>query len=283
MASLLLVTSALASCAVAHDVTDRPPAGVPTPAETQAFGGPQGDDFLAVRTEDLELHVAASDWSLETDEDFPAERATVTGNDLYVFVPQAGWTLSATSYTGTSPYACGGRTVTPEQTSLGGGWWRVSAVGPAGDHVLHLWASSGPGLPLGGVVGDTEIVTSWHTTASTPWPQGGGVDVAIVPGEGGDLMLWISGLSQDPVEVSAVVTLTGESGEVITVHPTADPPNCGNEGSIDLRGTLTAAEGDAIEGDELDYVVELTIDGKLYRSTGTGDPLAELTFTPALP
>lgn len=71
-----------------------------------------------------------------------------------MFARQSGWSLWAEQRGEDS--GCGPETFEPVVTDLGGGWHRVTPVGPAGEYDLWLNAASGPGLPLGGTVGATQ-------------------------------------------------------------------------------------------------------------------------------
>ncbi|BDV31047.1 hypothetical protein [Microbacterium terricola] len=280
----LTLVAALAGCASPFALSDPAPSGVPTPAVTESFGSPTGDDALVVRYDDTELHIASMDAAsnLETiPDDLPSLRA----EDVYVFVPQAGWTLSAAQFTG-EPYECDEWSLTPEQTDLGGGWWAVRPVGQAGDYTLQLSAASGPGLPLGGEVGAVGAYIALQTTTDRPLPPPvATLDVLASDDEPGSVSVSLIGLSVSPAEVTSTVTLTGPDGDRVTVAPASPADTCNAAGDELLTAELSVADAETLGDVPYDYDIELTLDGQTYRATGS---LAEgmgdaLEFAPPLP
>lgn len=145
LAILLVPAAILSGCATPHQLSATPPSGVPTPTATATQGGPDAD-ALVVRDATTELHLESITIDMNTSNG-PIPTETLTGDALYVFVRQAGWTLDASQYVGPGDYACSSWHTTPTVDDLGGGWWRVQPGGPAGDYAVHLTAGSGPGLP----------------------------------------------------------------------------------------------------------------------------------------
>lgn len=271
----------LSGCAGALSPTAAP-SGVPAATRTETAFDPDATTYILVRAGDDEVRLGSSGWALPSDEAFPTDRPTLTGNELYIFTPQQGWTVTATAYTGTSAFDCGtGRSFTPPAEDLGDGWTRVDAAGPAGDYVLDIVAGSGPGLPAGGTEGATDTQITWTTTESTAWPNGGAsFDVSDNDGGTATVGVSITGLAETPTDASATATVTGSTGSR-PVDLVRDDGACPEAGTLSFTGTLAASALTAVGAAPYSAEVSLTLDGKIY--TGTSDNGINLTFTPALP
>ena len=235
LSAVILITAVvlLAGCARPNSLSDPPPTGVPTPSDTESFGTPSGDNDLVIRYDDAELHVASMDAAVNL-ESIPGDVPSVVADDLYVFVRPAGWTLSAMQFTG-EPFECGERSLEPEQAEIGGGWWAVSPVGPAGTYTLQLSAGSGPGLPAGGEVGATGAYLTLETTTDRPLPQPAAtLDVVAIEDEPGTVSLNIIGLADSPETASATVVLTGSGGQPVTSTPAEHEGDCAMAGDVSL-------------------------------------------------
>jgi len=280
---VLAAVLALAGCAVPHSLADTPPSGVPTPLETRSFGD-MGEHFLVVRSGNEELRLASLERPID-DPGLPTDHPDVRGDDLFVFVRPAGWPLWAEQFTG-APYECGERTYEPEVAELGGGWWRVSPIGPAATYTLHLSAGSGPGLPPGGETGSMEALLTVETTKNRPTPAPfASLDLMVVPGEESTVTLDISHLAASPSEATATATVTGD-GAPVTVQLQSGEFACPPGGSAFLVARMDAAAAAALGDGPLQYDITLDLDGTSRHATGTiddGNTPVELRFTPALP
>ena len=282
---LIVAIALLAGCARPNSLSTPPPTGVPTPSTTESFGAPSADDDLVIRHGDTELHVASMDAAVNLDP-IPDDVPSVVADDLYVFVSPAGWTLSAMQFTG-EPYECGERALEPEQDDIGGGWWAIRPVGPAGTYSLRLSAGSGPGLPLGGDIGATGAYLTLETTTDRPLPQpAAALDVAAIENEPGSVSLALIGLSDSPESVSATVVLTGSDGRSVTATPERRDGDCTMAGDVSLHAELTVDEVSTLGDAPYGYDIDLMLDDTAYQASGTTQEdggLGTPSFTPALP
>ncbi len=286
LAPVTAVTAAvllLTGCAVPHSLTDPAPSGVPTSTVTETIGQPSGNYFV-VRAGDTELHLEPLTVGVE-DPRFPTTYPAVRGDDLFVFVRPAGWPLFAQQYTG-APLACDERTYALVTDDLGGGWWRVSPIGPAGSYTVTLDAGSGPGLPLGGETGGMASVLTVETSIDRPFPgPHASLDFPLIDGVGSDIVLFVTGLSDTPTEASASLTVTGEGAPWQTDLPVWESA-CPDAGEVSFLARVDAGTVAALGTGPLQYDVTLELDGVTHRAraerTDDNSPVA-LSFAPALP
>ena len=226
-----VATLLLGGCAGPHSLSDPPPDEVPTPSRTESFGD-ASEERLVLRAGDAELWLAPLTVSLNDPiraDDYPA----VTADDLFVFVRPIGWPLYAEQFTGT-PYECGERSWAPDVVELGGGWWRISPVGPAARYMVSLSAGSGPGTPPWGQTGGVEALINVDTTVDRPAPSPwASVEFQIMEGEESTLILDVSNLTATPAAASATVTVTGE-GAPLRLDLLPDEGACPSGGSVTL-------------------------------------------------
>ncbi len=282
-APIALTVLLLAGCATSHALSDPPPDGVPAPSRTEAFGDADSER-LVVRAGDAELWLAPLTVSLNDPiraDDYPA----VGADDLYVFVRPIGWPLYAQQFTGT-PYECGEREYPPEVEELGGGWWRVSPVGPATRYMLSLSAGSGPGTPpwgeMGGAAALLNVETSVDRPAPAPWAF---VEFQVLDSEESTLVFDLSHLTATPGEVSASITMTG-AGAPLHLDLTRYVLPCPSGGSVTFLDRVSPDVVSALGEGEWRYEVTLVMDGTTYRASAmSGDRISPvaLEFSPALP
>lgn len=284
-AFFIALVALLAGCASPNSLSDPAPSGIPTPSTTESFGTPSGDNDLVIRYNDTELHIASMDAAVNLDPITDALPSIVADN-LYVFVRPAGWTLSAMQFTG-EPYECDERSLEPVQDDIGGGWWTIRPVGPAGTYTLQLSAGSGPGLPLGGEVGAAGAYVTLQTMTDRPLPPPAAtIDVVAIENEPASVSLTITGLSDSPDSVSASVVLTGSGEQPVTSTPTPQDGDCAMTGDVSLYSELTDDEISSLGEAPYRYDIDLVLDGATYTATGTtpeDGALGTLSFTPALP
>jgi hypothetical protein len=84
----------------------------------------------------------------------PTPPAVAASTELRVWVPVPQFTKLIVRMIAVD----GGHADAAVATSLGYGWWRIEPGGPAGDHLVELFAS-------GAGVGDMSVAFLWHTTA----------------------------------------------------------------------------------------------------------------------
>lgn len=281
LAALALLALTVSGCAVPHSLDASAPAGVPSPTATQQIGSP-GKDDLVVRYGGTELRLE----SLPDDAYYtaaPDGSPFVAADELYVFVRPAGWWFSAEQRG--EDVGCGPHAYEPVVTDLGGGWHKVTRVGPAGDYDLWLSGASGPGLPIGGTVGASHSFLKWQTQTSTELEKIAALDVTRGIDGDGSVSLWLYELGATPESVEATVTLRGPSGETITVRPTTPDWACDQPGDLTLAAPLTGDQETAIGEEGIDYTVDLVLDGVTYTASGEArtSQSNDLAFTPALP
>ncbi len=281
LAALVLVALPLSGCAVPHSFEAAAPEGVPSPTATQQVGSPREDD-LVVRYGDTELRLE----TLPEDAFFegaPDGSPVVASDEVYVFVRQAGWWFTAEQRGDDA--GCGPHRYEPVVTDLGGGWHKVSRVGPAGDYDLWLSGASGPGLPLGGKVGVAQGFVKWQTQTSTELESIAALDVTHGIDGDGSASISVFNLGSVPDAVEATVTLRGASGKTITVHPATPDWACDQPGDLTLASTLTGDEENDLGEEGIAYTVELVLDGVTHMASGQArtSQSNDLSFTPALP
>ncbi|GAA5034179.1 hypothetical protein ACFQRL_14970 [Microbacterium fluvii] len=272
---------------------DPAPAPVPTPAATEISGDvSSAPESFVVRTADTEVRLAPSEWSVDDDSGTDEVEPPGLGSpdEIFVFVPIAGWYLSATQYGGEVAHDCLGPTVEPEIEDLGSGWTAIRPTGPAGDYAIELSASSGPGTgpfsPLGTMTATVQLTTTEDAEQlpeATAWMSlVSETDTGL---EAGDLSIELRSLYPMPAEVSAAVTITAAGGAVATFEP--EPTG----GCLDLSFFLVVPFTETAAVAELGdlpyaYDVELVIDGETYTGTAQysgGDPLVQFEFDRPLP
>lgn len=273
----------LSGCAAPHSLDATPPEGVPTPTATETYGVATDENVLVVRTGSDELRLATMS-EAEMFEDPPAGIPTIAGDEVFVFVRAAGWPLFVEQLADV-PGGCGPRAYEPSLSELGGGWWKVAPVGPAGEYTMRLSAASGPGLPPGGEVGMVAAYVGWKTTTGTVVPATANLDVSIFPGEPGRIIVTVAGMSTSPEIVTGAVRVTDDAGVSSTVTlATPDDDNCIQPGDLFLVGEMAAGEQDALEDHSFTFDVTLNLDGTIHRATGVTETNGSaLEFSPALP
>lgn len=272
----------LTGCAAPHSVDATPPDGVPTPDATAAFDVGEDENFLVVRAGTEEIRLGDSEVAYMF-EPAPADIPAIASDEVYVFVRPAGWTLDVAQLEDVSG-GCGYRTLEPETTDLGGGWWKTTPVGAPGEYTMRISAGSGPGLPFGGEVGATSAYVRWTTSTGTAIPATAGLDVSIFPGEPGRISVTAERMSITPASIAATATVTDDEGVSSTVTLATPDDICVQPGDLFLEGDMAAGERDAIDDHSYAYDVTLTLDGVTYRATGnTATNHSALEFTPALP
>lgn len=267
------LATALGGCAVPHSLDSTPPSGVPTPSATDTVGE-YGQDDLVVRDGTTELRLAALALDESGDTAGIAPQASVSGDALYVFIRPAGWTLQADQFSGTSQYDCASWHTETTVDDLGGGWWRVEPGGPAGEYQVVLTGSSGPGLPLGGTVGESSALLDWTTSTSndSPTPTG---QAAFGGDSGRNLTIAFNGAPLGWTSAASTVTVTGASGVALDLEPALDPPNCVGSDSVFFSRDLTADQFSSLGGAPYRFEVGVTVDGTRYRASGRSDDEGE--------
>lgn len=265
-AALALVT--LTACATPHSLDGAKASGVPTPTATSTAGSP-GEDALVVRDASSELHLESTPEDLN-DEDFASEpQATVSGDALYVFVRQPGWSLSADQFTGAGGvYSCSSWHAETRIDELGDGWWVVRPGEAAGTYKVYLSAASGPGLPLGGKQGESNALLEWETTADGPTrAEGGTVMVGGDADETPRLFVDVWNPPQGWTTASGTVTITGSSGDPVTVDLPYERPDCVGGSTVMFNVPLTDDVRRTLGAAPYAYDLTVTIDGVERHAT----------------
>lgn len=286
---LASISIALTACA------GEPPAAVPEPSETISSGARHGTEVqqpapFLVRYGQTELRLEAVTYCYRSgcvdgvDENPPSVGSP---EELFVFVPVPEFReLTVSQVAGGDP--CVGRSVAPEVTSLGGGWWSVKPLGPADDYKVDLFAS-GQGS------GDMVASLRWDTPVDRPLPPPTAQLTMIVDHDGVPdsygLELAIGNLAETPSVYSATITATAANGRSHTFEASASG-DCQGEGSLWFDEPDAEAKRAADLGDfPFDLRVELVLDGATYVGTATypddvideQDISVPLRFTPQLP
>lgn len=205
--------------------------------------------------------------------------------ELFVFVPV--FPELTVEQIGGDDY-CAGRSVAPEVTSLGEGWWVVRPRGPAGDYRVSIFAHGGGG--------DMVADVRWTTPSNQPLPEPVARLALIADHDGRPdsygLELQVTNLPQSPTEYAATITVTAGNGESMTFEATQSSEVCMGEGSIYFDGPDDKAKQAAALGDfPFTTTVELTLDGVRHVATATypddeiegNEPSVALAFEPPLP
>ena len=292
-AALLLV---LAGCVTGEPTTNSgaaPPSPVPpSPTVTITHGErhttiEQPPPFR-VRYGDTELHLNPVTYCYRSgcvdghDENPPDVGSP---DDVFVYVPN--FPEFSVEQIGDGDY-CAGRRVAAEAKPLGYGWWSVRPRGPAGEYVVHLFASGGGG--------DMAASLRWTTPADQPLP-GPSARLALIADHDGrpdsyGLELVVIDLPATPSQASATITVTAGNGRSMTFEATESPEACVGEGGLFFDEPDAEAKRAAQLGDfPFTTTVELTLDGVTYVATATypddeipgAEPYVALEFDPPLP
>jgi hypothetical protein len=188
MAGLLVAVGGCAGIGQAPSATpgqapENPAAALPAPTETITHGGTGSGRpaSFVVRYDATELQLAPSSWCYTTDgvgtcaDGFDDDPPSIgSPEEVLVFVPVPEFTsLTVTQFSG-NPQSPDAVFVEAPPEDLGGGWWRLVPVGPAGDYWLELFAG-------GDGAGSMSASLRWTTTSDEPVPTSAPTSAATPP------------------------------------------------------------------------------------------------------
>ena len=214
-------------------------------------------------------------------------------SDIEVAFDTPGWRFSATAVP--TGQACGGRAQTMDLPATGPTTHRLSPIGRAGDYTITLNGRSTEAATNRGDVGTS---FRWRTSTDGPTQPPSATMSLMATSEGIKVPLGAEfsaralGVSTNAgtVEASAVVTTSTGASLAVNFEPTSQ--ECVPDGSLSLRSSND--DGKAIAGlgpAPYRYAVTLTLNGAVYRGTGTWpqdeihecSPCTRLRWDPPLP
>lgn len=289
MRRLLLAVLGLMVAACGSGAGPDVAAEAPSTTATPRPSVPSGDDppTVLVRAGDLVLALAPWTWcygGVCADGMRPAELPSLgEAGEAIVELPLEGWDVLATF--AASAEACT-RQDTVELERRSPATFRLVPVGPAGDHVVDLFARG---------QGDVLVSFRWRTTVDAPSPPPEATVSVLADHDGVvdsyGVELDVRGLRTTPAEARASITVTSASGASTVLEPGRRPAGC-DDGTVGFAAPAAAGQVAAGLGDgPFTYEVRLVLDGADHVATASWPddeddgcaPCVPLRFDPPLP
>ena len=213
--------------------------------------------------------------------------------EIEVAFDSPGWRFSATAVP--TGKACGGRSQSMDLPATGATTHRLVPIGKAGDYTITL---NGRSTDAATNKGDVVTTFRWRTTRDGPnQAPSATMSLMATPPDvrasmGAELSARALGVSTNAGTVKASAVVTTSTGATLAVDFEPSNTECVPDGSLFLRspnddGKAIAALGPA----PYRYAVTLTLNGTIYRGTGTWpqdeihdcSPCTRLRFEPPLP